>query len=220
MTELIPVLELEPASYATHSHASPCVSALEDVAGWDAYWRASLADSGITDLTPWRRGSWNVPLTEFSASETLRTVLRHELRDAPDWDLDHIGPLSGGYILVHEGIVMEPGCCGDFGNLADWMRAAECTSETWEMLWIGHPWSHVRATGDDLHIAEPSEESETSPGLRDLIVLPRAALVAAIEGAKQTRARFRAALATIVAERVPRARLDAILDVLTFDGQQ
>ena len=33
------------------------------------------------DLTPWRPGSWFVPLAEFSASATLRTIMRHEFED-------------------------------------------------------------------------------------------------------------------------------------------
>src|SRR5262245_33157519 len=124
MTELIPVLELEPTTYATQSHASADVSTIEDPAGWDAYWRASLADSGIMNLTPWRVGSWCVPLTEFSASHSLETVLKFELRDPSEWTPEQVGPLCGGYVLRHDGVVMEPSCCGDLSNLRDWIQAA------------------------------------------------------------------------------------------------
>jgi len=80
-------------------------------------------------------------------------VTRHD-PDITTLDLDEIGPLSGGYILSHAGKTIEPGCCGDLGNLEGWERAATESSEGWEMVWIGHPWTFVRPSSELLHFVD------------------------------------------------------------------
>jgi len=85
MTSSIPVLELEPGTFSPVSPGHPLGSAAESPAAWDAYWKESLANAGITDLTPWRPGSWLVPLDQLSMCETLRVVMRYELADVAGW---------------------------------------------------------------------------------------------------------------------------------------
>ena len=50
-----------------------------------------------------------------------------------------------GFALISDGsVIVEPMCCSDLGNLADWREAASCRATDWQMLWIGHPWVSVR----------------------------------------------------------------------------
>lgn len=65
MTSLIPVLELEPAAFATRSRQTPSGSVTEDPEGWFRYWSESLEDAGIRGLAPWMRGSWLVTVDQL-----------------------------------------------------------------------------------------------------------------------------------------------------------
>jgi hypothetical protein len=51
---------------------------------WYRYWLESLADSGITGLTPIYRGSWHVPTREFTEAAHLGTVLELIFRNLSD----------------------------------------------------------------------------------------------------------------------------------------
>jgi len=139
-------------------------------------------------------------------------VTRHD-PDITTLDLDEIGPLSGGYILSHAGKTIEPGCCGDLGNLEGWERAATESSEGWEMVWIGHPWTFVRPSSELLHFVEPSEQA-TADGLTEIIRLSRAELLDAVERASAERSHFAERLLPVVQEMVPKVTAELIVDVL------
>jgi len=176
MASLTPVLELQPSSFATRSHQSPSGSSTEDPEGSFRYWSESLADAGIQGLIPWRRGSWFVSIDQLRDPRLLRLLVTLANPDIATSDLDEIGPLSGGYILSHEDSTIEPGCCCDLGDLESWRLAATDSTEAWWMVWIGHPWTFVRSSGDLLHFVEPSEH-QTGAGLTETIRLSRAELL-------------------------------------------
>jgi hypothetical protein len=161
--ELIPVLELVPSDFSTDDRPSPSGPYENMPDEWHRYWVESLADSGIAELTPVQRGSWNVPTSEFTDPALLRRVLevifrrRVEGEAAPDW-----GPLNGGLALRcrSQNVLVEPGCCADLGNAAGWRDAAGYREAEWRTLWIGHPWLSVqylapRLIISDRHEAEP-----------------------------------------------------------------
>lgn len=52
--QLIPVVEFEPFAFQAKDRESPTDC---DRQSWDDYWRNSLADSGITDIDHYQRGS-------------------------------------------------------------------------------------------------------------------------------------------------------------------
>ncbi len=58
-TNLIPVIELVPAQYQQHPLDGPKDRSPE---AWLQYWKASLAQAGITELDPLFSGSWDVPI--------------------------------------------------------------------------------------------------------------------------------------------------------------
>jgi hypothetical protein len=164
--ELIPVVELAPVAFATQERTSPSRSFREVPEEWHRYWLDSVADSGLTGLTPVQRGSWHVPTTEFADPDRLRRLLevifREEggIRSLPD--PEDVLPLNGGLALSSpsQGVAVEPTCCADLGNVADWRHVVECREAVWQTLWIGHPWLSVMFQAPRLMISEP-HESET-----------------------------------------------------------
>jgi hypothetical protein len=54
--------------------------------------------------------------------------------------------LDGGLALSsdQQDVFIEPTCCSDLGDIANWKKAATFDGEQWEMLWIGHPWLSMR----------------------------------------------------------------------------
>jgi hypothetical protein len=213
MTSLTPVLELEPAAFAMRSHQTPSGSATEDPEGWFRYWSESLADAGIRGLIPWKRGSWFVTLDQLSDPALLRLLVNRLRPDIATSDLDEIGPLSGGYILSHEETTIQPGCCCDLGDLESWRLAASDPTEAWSMVWIGHPWTFIRSSGDLLHLVEPSEQ-DSADGLTEIIHLSRAELREAVARARAERSRFAERLLPVVEEMAPKVAPNLIVDVL------
>lgn len=157
-SRLIPVIEIVPSIYQKEGRHPPPPLAKDDLGAWSAYWRDSLADSGITGLMPIREGSWLVATSSFEAANqaTLDQVLskqwnQHEVLPLDAEDADP-ALLSGGFCLIDENakLWLEPTCCGDLGTLADWVTVAASPPTAWSMLWIGHPWVHVRGDGANL----------------------------------------------------------------------
>jgi hypothetical protein len=147
--ELMPVLELAPVAFAKQTRPSPSRSLQEAPEEWHRYWSDSLADSGLTGLMPVRRGWWHVPTAELNDAVRLRMLLevlvggRCEFQ-APS-DADDVLPLDGGLALrgQPQNVLIEPSCCADLGNIADWREAVRSRETAWQMLWIGHPWVSV-----------------------------------------------------------------------------
>lgn len=208
---LVPVLEMLAGTYATSERPSPEGPAFDRPDAWHRYWADSLADAGITGLVDTPVASSLVSLDQLTPA-ILRVVLAKEFADTT-WDLDDLGPLTGGYLLRAGTCTLRPGCCGDLTNLNDWRQAAEHTSEAWAMLWIGHPWSHVRATADVLHLAEPCERTDTDR-LVDALTLSRAELRDAVAAAARVLDRFEHLLLPLVEELRPRLPAGEVVRVL------
>ncbi|MBO6933314.1 MAG: hypothetical protein JJ863_00010 [Deltaproteobacteria bacterium] len=150
---LIPVVEFEPARFATMERTPP-TSGEE----WARYWQAALQDAGIVGLTPYAPGSWFVPVESLADPLAIRGLLDLALVDARELGVDAIGPLNGGYVLEVGRFAVEPQCCGDLANLEEWRIAASIESRDWQPVWIGHPQTYVRAEADTLSFVEPSDE--------------------------------------------------------------
>lgn len=187
--ELIPVVELEPMKFSTQGRQSPSGSGREVPEEWQRYWRDSLADSGITSITPLRVGSWHVPTPEFSNSDMLKKFLEVTIRE---WDgietlsdPDCRPVLNGGLALScpNSDVLIPPTCCSDLGDLANWKEAAVYKKPEWAMLWIGHPWLSVRFQApwliiSNLHESDsPTEKWGVSPDdLSQALVIAKAEL--------------------------------------------
>ena len=111
---------------------------------WARYWSDSLADSGVVGLTPLRPGSWHVPVAGFATAVVLGRYLDAVVRGwggpAALTDPDARPVLDGGLALRWGGdMLVEPGCCGDLGNLSEWREAAAYRQPEWKMVWVRGP---------------------------------------------------------------------------------
>jgi hypothetical protein len=187
--ELIPVLELMPITFAAQARSSPSGTPLDVPDQWDQYWLDSLADSGITGLTPLQGGSWHVPTAEFVDQTILQKLL---VAIFDEWggiealsDPDGKPVLNGGLAVrcPTADVLIEPGCCADLGDVANWMEAANYRQTDWHPLWIGHPWLSVRFEEpwliiSDLHESDnPTARWAVSPdGFQRAVVAAKAEL--------------------------------------------
>jgi hypothetical protein len=166
--ELIPVVELEPATFSTKSRNAPSNSSWEVPEAWFRYWSDSLADSGIRELRPVRHGSWHVPTVNFTATRNLQLFLEKTFQQ---WggieslsDPENRPVFYGGLALrcSASGVLIEPSCCSELETVNDWKEAAVYKGETWRDLWIGHPWLSVRYESPLLILSEPHESNTPS----------------------------------------------------------
>lgn len=159
---LIPTVELEPGQYASEDR--PCPASADSDAAWDAWFVTCLADAGIHELRPIRPRSWLVSAEHLVQARTIERIFAAQfelsLSEAAD-DPDQWGPLRGGFALQRGAeILVEPGCCGDLGNLSEWRRAVDAAEDSWVTLWIGHPWRSIRRAGAQVEISQPHQNAE------------------------------------------------------------
>jgi len=122
---LVPVVELEPTDLGVQNFVE-----LLESGEWEVFWEAHLVSFGLRPIRP---GSWFVATGEFASQATFNLLARVHL----EWDpqsldlppeLDHIGPISGGYAFVLGGSVqLEPGCCCDLSDLTNGARDVKAT---------------------------------------------------------------------------------------------
>ena len=70
--ELIPVVELAPYDFGADARPMPSGYYQDVPDDWYRYWLDSLADFGITGLTPVQCGSWNVPTRPVHRSRAAK----------------------------------------------------------------------------------------------------------------------------------------------------
>jgi hypothetical protein len=163
--ELIPVLKLEPFRFGAEDRSAPSGIYEDMPEEWCRYWLESLADSGITDLMPIERGSWHVPTSEFTGAvllgRLLEVIFQNLVKAGFSIDLDCL-PLDGGLALrcQSQNVLIEPGCCGDLGNVASWREAVGHRQAEWRPLWIGHPALSVLYRAPRLIISSPHDADE------------------------------------------------------------
>jgi hypothetical protein len=72
--KLIPVVDFSPTYFQTQEHEMPESSSPNAINEWHHYWKESLTDSGITNLEPYKTGSWLVEVVKLS-SPVVETLL-------------------------------------------------------------------------------------------------------------------------------------------------
>jgi len=183
--QLSPVVEFEPFAFQAVARESPTDY---DRQSWDDYWRNSLADSGITDIDPYQRGSWFVEVDKLT-SEIVEILLHktYKVCDRTATSLEEMisGSLSGGYVFeVSNTVQIMPQCCGDLENIRQWETASNWMKTEEMMLWIGHPWLMVSSIDSQyLQIRRTAEYGEPEEPV--LITIDRYELKNAIIVAKE-----------------------------------
>jgi hypothetical protein len=163
--ELIPVVKLEPFRFAAEARPAP-PGIYEDMPeDWYRYWLESLTDAGITGLLPIERGSWHVSTSEFIGPVLLGRVLEVLFQNLSEIgfsiDLESM-PLAGGLALrcQSQHVLVEPGCCGDLGNIASWRKVVGYRQAKWHLLWIGHPSLSALYRAPRLIISNPHDAED------------------------------------------------------------
>ncbi|MBA4032830.1 MAG: hypothetical protein C0478_18330 [Planctomyces sp.] len=163
--QLIPVIELEPMAFSTRFHSMLTEANNKDPDELDHCWRVSLADSGVSGINPMFPGSWLVctsDVTSTKLANILRVIIdkRGGVSSLNNPRLKSV--LSGGLALIsdEQGILIEPTCCGDLGDIVNWKEAASYEGEEWKMLWIGHPWVSMKFQRPWLLLSDFHESSE------------------------------------------------------------
>ncbi|MFK7789855.1 MAG: hypothetical protein AB8C95_10245 [Phycisphaeraceae bacterium] len=212
MVELIPVIEFEPGAYHLGERSSPTS---QDPTEWERYWMDSLADAGIHGIEPFEPGSWFVSIDMLQSQEILRVLLNINCQGFNIDDLEGFSALPGGYFLTVDTKTLPPQCCCDLSNLNDWRKATSHRAVEWQMLWIGHPWTHVSAENDRLTLLEPTEEDPPST-LKTFASFDRSELLSAVSRAEQLKDAFRNRLREIVAESFSESPLnhEEIIEIL------
>ncbi len=113
-------------------------------------------------MNPICLASWHVSVCDLDDPETLLRILRNLVPESRSLDVltlaDETPALAGGLALLSSGeVVVEPRCCSDLRNIAEWREAAGYRGSEWGMLWIGHPWLSIRYDGERLVLSEPHE---------------------------------------------------------------
>ena len=192
--ELIPVLELEPGAWKTQERECPTSGGSADFPDeWYQYWVECLADSGLKGIEPIRKGSWLVPLDSLT-DDSLQSIIEKELEE----DSDEPSAMCGGYVLSVGERFIDPQCCCDLGDIYEWVAASEHQGAEWAQVWIGHPWTHVRATDERLEFAELSEEGVPEDD-EPLVTVQRSSLEAKVASAKSAQLAFAARIEALLA---------------------
>jgi hypothetical protein len=191
---MVTVIELPPSSFSERPYPEGTTVGKE---AREAWWRASLADGGVTGLDPIAPGSWHVAVRQLIDVQTLERVLEAHFRSYSDPD-EPIGmPLSGGVALLTGGqVLLEPGCCSDLGDLANWEAVA---TEVWDGsrdLWTGHPHPLAQLLGARLLLTDATDDPA-----EPRYSLDRPGLVAALVVAQEERVAFGERLLPIVRRR-------------------
>ncbi|GAA3228230.1 hypothetical protein [Nonomuraea helvata] len=180
----------------------------------DAYWLDRVATAGLPRPMP--GNATLIPLSGFLGRHSLTTLVRATVKDvatdlAAEDALDQVSAVSGGYCLVVAGKpLVAPGCCSDPTDLANWRNAARHREPDPMMVWIGHPWVHVAADGDDLLLTRPTERD---PG-PELAWISRRSLEYAVRQAAAEVRYLARPLRDVCVELVGRDRADALCSAL------
>jgi hypothetical protein len=156
---LRPVLEVSPGDLG-RADAPPSRTGGPESSR--AYWRECLAQAGLSDARGVSEDSWLLYADEIVAELAVRNLVTSHLlpilREGP-LRVAQVPPLAGGFALVDGGEpVFTPGCCGDLGDLREWVTAAEHDVATPAPVWTGHPSLWVWRDGERLFLREDQEE--------------------------------------------------------------
>lgn len=159
--KLIPVIELQPATFSKKDRESPKESYLEAPQEWIKYNQSCYRDSGLNNIKPIRELSWLFRLDTLS-NEDLKIILADLIYGkAEDFDsideilndpIEYAPFIPGGYLFVVEDEVKsEPGCCCGLEDIADWKEG--------ETVITGH--------GDDDYVYIHKENSQVKVSIRE-----------------------------------------------------
>ncbi|MBD1921417.1 hypothetical protein H6F77_09980 [Microcoleus sp. FACHB-831] len=220
---LVPVVEFRPTEYQTKHHEMPENSKANSLELWDAYWRNSLADSGIITLEPYANGSWLVE-TEIllNNKKTIELMLIKHLTNFKSGLIksisEEVGALYGGYILeIDEKLKIYPECCGSLKDIQEWKDISEWEDSQETTLWIGHPWLMVSAIDEEyLQFRRTAEYRE--PPKPVIFQVKKSDLKLAIRIAEDNLFKFQEVIWPILRNIIPK-NAEEVLKILVYGSE-
>jgi len=166
-TQLIPHLDIDPNDFRKGKKTTWHKVKRKDRVD---YWRKSLAQAGITELSVIIPGK--LALRDAHHEIVYRKVLSnhwHTLAKYGDSVKNILFKIDGGLTLIQgDDIIFGAQCCSDLNNFDGWENAATVEHHKWQMLWNGHPWTNSMWHKDNVLFTEMSEDKEPS-SLNDAI---------------------------------------------------
>ena len=168
--ELIPVIEIN--RFVFPSDTTAALVRPQSDAECQQSWLHSLASAGLEGLESVGPRSSHVDLRTVRAEHLdryLPLLLRPydveftNLTD-PDAIEDLVSPLCGGLAIrsLSHGVLIEPQCCSDLSDFANWVPVPSLPAGDTVVVWIGHPELRVSADEDSLIFDDFDEVNERS----------------------------------------------------------
>lgn len=135
------------------------------------YWKEVLTTNGLAAVEPIQKGMFHVKPQDMD-DESLAAFIRHNLVDISAYRCsveptaeseetrDEITPTSfEGGVIMRSGdqLIMTPQCCVSLQDHKEWSRIQR--SESFERIWLGHPWIYYTNRGDDIFFTRLIEKA-------------------------------------------------------------
>jgi hypothetical protein len=199
--KLINTLEINSYEYSKNEYSFPNRESATP-SEWNDFWLKCISDSGLGGLKSLYHGS-NLVNIETIKSEQLIEILKKELtRIDPDEFEEQAEHLCGGVAIeVADNIVITPSCCGDLGNLSGWEDIFQTEADTWQQLWIGHPWIFYKRTNGNVEISDYSDLNlEEFTEIKAIYTLPEKELAEEVKRMRRVQDDFTATVRSLLSE--------------------
>lgn len=217
--QLLNTIEISPYDFSDKEYDSPNVSKLEFSDEWYKYWKKCISDKNLGRLEPIEKGSYLVDIKTIN-DEELEEIVNKELEEVELSEFeDQVGEIYGGIVLCENNkICIEPSCCGDIGNIAEWEDIFTKELNEWNQLWIGHPWIFYRRVNGNIEFSEYSDSNlEDLKDIKILITISESDLQAKLNEIRKEQNEFEFRIRNIL-EKMGIANAERISKLLTGNG--
>lgn len=198
--QLINTIEISPYDFSAREYDFPAGRSIEFPDEWDQFWKKCISDKNLGRIEAIKKGSYLVDITTINDDELVE-IVKNELKDVelPDFE-EQVSRMYGGIVLIEDNkIYIEPGCCGDIGNISGWESIFEKELNTWNQLWIGHPWIFYRNNNEIIEFSNYTESNPDDFKVTEILITVsasalKAELIKARENQNDLEVRIRKAL--------------------------
>lgn len=192
--KLVNTIEISPLDFADAEYEFPNGSSKELPSQWNKFWKKCVGDKNLDSLEAIKKGSYFVDITTIGNNE-LKVIIENELEevDLDDYE-EQVGRLCGGIVIkLGDKFPIEPTCCGDLGNIHEWKDIFQQKTNTWNQLWIGHPWIFYKVVSNKVQFSDYYEENLKSiENLKPILEISLSELESQLEIVEQQQIDFEA----------------------------
>lgn len=151
------------------------------------WWKDMLSNWGIENVSRYRETDF-VKIEDISdhALSVLTKLYMEEAWDSETdtgYDIDCVSIFEGGFILETESTQLLPQCCGDLGNLDEWVSISESRTLENHHMWVGHPTFLVTSLNND-QIQISTTFEYPSDDKSDIVIVDQKVLQAEVQKVK------------------------------------